>query len=135
MKKEVNLASLRKRKIFLILTKYTSHLIGILYVIYTILSFIDIEPISIGYLASMSILPWLNLYSASWALEFCYVHRLPLYYILIDEILLIVDDYLHIPINVYNLFVLHLIIIGLLILGYTYYYVKYNKRRVVVDNR
>jgi len=125
MKKEVKLDSLRKRKIFLILTKYIPHVIGMLYVIYTLLSFIEIDPISIGYIASLSILPWVHLYSASYALEFCYVHRLPLYYILIDEILLVTDNYLCIPLDVYNLFMLHLLIIGLLIFGYTYYYIKF----------
>ena len=125
MKKEVKLDSIRKRKIFLILTKYIPHLIGILYVVYTVLCFIGIDPISIGYIASLSALPWLHLYSASHALEFCYVHRLPLYYILIDEILLVTDNYLCIPLNVYNLFMLHLLLIGLLVFGYTYYYVKF----------
>jgi hypothetical protein len=129
MEKEVKLDSIKKRKIFLILTKYIPHLIGILYVIYTILSFIEIEPIIIGYITSLSILPWLYLYSASRALEFCYVHRLPLYYILIDEILLVTDNYLCIPVNVYNLFVIHLLLIGLLVFGYTYYYIKFKLRK------
>ena len=129
MEKEVELASIRNRKIFLILTKYTSHLIGILYVVYTVLCFIEIDPISIGYIASLSVLPWLHLYSASHALEFCYVHRLPLYYILIDEILLVTDNYLCIPLNVYNLFMIHLLLIGLLVFGYTYYYVKFKLKK------
>jgi hypothetical protein len=129
MEKEVKLDSIKKRKIFLILTKYIPHLIGILYVIYTILSFMEMDPIIIGYITSLSILPWLYLYSASRALEFCYVHRLPLYYILIDEILLVTDNYLCIPVNVYNLFVIHLLLIGLLVFGYTYYYIKFKLRK------
>ena len=129
MEKEVKLDSIKKRKIFLILTKYIPHLIGILYVIYTMLSFTEIDPIIIGYITSLSILPWLYLYSASHALEFCYVHRLPLYYILIDQILLVTDNYLCIPVNVYNLFVIHLLLIGLLVFGYTYYYVKFKLRK------
>lgn len=121
------LVSVRSRKIFLILTKYIPHIIGFLYVLYTILSFLEFEPISIGYIASVSVLPWVYLYSASWALEFCYVHRLPLYYILLDEVLLVVDNYLTIPINVYNLFVIHLMLIGILVFGYTFYYIKLKK--------
>ena len=128
------LASLRNRKIFLILTKYTPHLIGVLYVLYTILCFAEIEPISIGYIANLSVLPWINLYSASKALEFCYVHRLPLYYVLIDEILLVTDNYIGIPIDVYNLLMLHLLLIGLLIFGYTFYYVKHFKKFTPIDN-
>jgi len=113
----------RKRKIFLILTKYIPHIIGFLYVLYTILSILEYNPISIGYIASLSVLPWIYIFSASKALEFCYVHRLPLYYILIDEILLVTDTYLGIPISIYNLFVLHLLIIGIFIFAYSYYYI------------
>jgi len=95
---------LRSRKIFLILTKFTPHLIGLIYIIYT----------------------------ASLALEFCYVHRLPLYYVAIDEILLVTDQYYGIPLNVYNLFLLHLTVIGILIFSYTYYYVKYHKKNTTI---
>jgi len=126
---------LRNRKIFLLLTKYVPHILGICYVLYTLLSFFEIEPIGIGYIVNLSLLPWLYLFSASKALEFCYVHRLPMYYILIDEILLVTDNYFTIPINVYNLLVLHLLLVGLLLFGYTYYYVKHNKKFTIVENK
>ena len=65
-----------------------------------------------------------------------FLRQIPiLYYILIDEILLVTDNYLYIPISIYYLFLLHILIIGLLIMGYTYYYVKYSKRRTLVDNK
>lgn len=113
---------IRKRKIFLLLTKYSSHILGLAYAIYTLLGLFGIDGISIGYFFTVSLFTWTNIYSASWALEFCYVHRLPLYYILIDEILLVIDTYIGIPIDWYNLLALHLLIIAILIFGYTYYY-------------
>lgn len=99
-----------------------------LYVIYTILEFMGIDPISMGYFMTVSVMTWIYCYSASLALEFCYVHRLPLYYIMLDEILLYVDYYIGIPVSNYSLLAIHLIIIGLLIFGYTWYYVKCYKR-------
>ena len=93
-------------------------------IIYTIGEFYDIDMIPLGYLFSLTILPWIYLYSASKALEFCYVHRLPLYYILVDELVLTVDYYFKIPLSIYNLFLLHKILIGILILGYGIYYVR-----------
>lgn len=121
---------LKSRKIFLILTKFSPHLIGLIYIIYTIAQFFELDLVSLGYLASLTLLPWINLYSASWALEFCYVHRLPLYYVAIDELLLVIDNYYGIPLNVYDLFLIHLVIIGVLIFGYSYYYVKNYKRNI-----
>jgi len=123
---------LRSRKIFLILTKFTPHLIGLIYIIYTIAQFLEFDLVGLGYLSSLTLLPWINLYSASLALEFCYVHRLPLYYVAIDEILLVTDQYYGIPLNVYNLFLLHLTVIGILIFSYTYYYVKYHKKNTTI---
>lgn len=121
---------LKSRKIFLILTKFSPHLIGLIYIIYTIAQFFELDLVSLGYLASLTLLPWINLYSASWALEFCYVHRLPLYYVAIDELLLVTDNYYGIPLDVYDLFLLHLVVIGVLIFGYSYYYVKNYKRNI-----
>lgn len=117
------------KKLFLVLTKYIPHIVGILYVIYTLAAFVDIDLISIGYICSMSLLPWIYFYSASKALEFCYVHRLPLYYIAIDEFLLLIDNYLHIPLSEYNLFMLHLLIVGTFSILYGVWYVKFKLKR------
>ncbi len=119
---------LRNRKIFLIFTKYLSHILGFGYIIYTLLGFFGIDAVEIGYLVQLSVLPWFYAFSASVALEFCYVHRLPLYYIAIDELALVIDNYYTIPLDSYNLFLSHLFLVGLLIFGYTYYYVKNHKR-------
>ena len=118
------------RKVFLLLTKFTPHLIGLMYIIYTLGEFCEFNMLPLGYLFTLTVLPWINLYSASWALDFCYVHRLPLYYVTLDELLLITDYYLHIPLQVENLLLVHLTLIGILILGYTIYYLK-NKNRVI----
>lgn len=129
MVKEETSRKVRSRKIFLILTKYIPHIIGLMYIIYTIGEFFEYDMLPLGYMFTLTVLPWIYFYSASIALEFCYVHRLPLYYILADELLLTVDYYFKIPLNVYHLFLLHKILIGILIFGYTYYYLKELKNR------
>ena len=126
---EVSRNKILNKKIFLVLTKYIPHIIGILYVIYTLGAFRDIDLISIGYIGYLSILPWIYFYSASVALEFCYVHRLPLYYIAVDEILLVTDTYLHIPLDEYNLLLLHVFVIGVFSILYGIWYVKFKLRK------
>lgn len=59
---------------------------------------------------------------------FCYVHRLPLYYIAANELITTGDYYLNIPEDYFTPLVLHSIIFGLLILGYSIYYIKYKLR-------
>lgn len=127
MEKEVELDRIRNRKIFLILTKYIPHLIGVMYIIYTIGEFYEFDMLPLGYMFTLTILPWIYFYSASIALEFCYVHRLPLYYVLADELLLTIDYYFKIPVDVYTLFLIHKVLIGIIICCYTYYYIKRNE--------
>ena len=107
---------LKNRKIFLLLTKYLSHILGFGYIIYTLLGFFGIDAVEIGYLVQLSILPWIYTFSASKALEFCYVHRLPLYYIATNESITNIDYYIGIPINDSNLLVAHLLFHHLLLI-------------------
>lgn len=114
-----------KYKSFLIITKYFPHVSAFMYALYTLLQFADIDPIILGYLLDYSLLPWLYMYLTSYVFRYCYVHRLPLYYILINEVLTITDYYWNIPVNEFNLLLIHLLFIACLIFGYSYYYIKY----------
>ena len=113
-----------KYKSFLIITKYFPHVSAFMYALYTLLQFADIDPIILGYLLDYSILPWVYMYLTSFVFKYCYVHRLPLYYILVNEILTTSDYYLNIPISNLSLLLIHLVFIGLLIFGYSYYHIK-----------
>ena len=109
---------------FLLVTKFIPHVIALFYVIYTLLGFLGIDAFIISYFVHVSILPWIYLLCNSLVYRYCYVHRLPLYYILINEILLVTDNYIKIPVSDYNLLVIHVILIGILIFGYSYYYIR-----------
>lgn len=73
----------------------------------------------------MSILTWISLYLISITFRYCYVHRLPLYYVALNEIISTLDYYIEFPIDILTLLMIHLILIALLIFGYSYYYIKY----------
>lgn len=73
-------------KLFLITLKYLPHLIGTLYFIYAILSmYLDVY--FMNYIISLSILPLLYILISSFVFKFCFVHRIPIYYILTMNIL------------------------------------------------
>ena len=127
-------------KRFLLFKKYFNHIISILYIIYTFAEFIGDNPIFIGSIAHISLLPWIYLYYESVKYKYCYVHRLPLYYILTNELITQYDTYFKLPTEIFNLFVIHIILVAILMFGYTYYYliklkdVKFNKKRITADN-
>lgn len=116
-----------KHKSFLIITKFIPHISAFMYIVYTLFQFAGIDMFILGYLINYSILTWLYFYLISFVFRYCYIHRLPLYYILINEILTTTDYYLNIPISIINLLLIHILLIGILIFGYTYYYIKTKK--------
>lgn len=114
-----------KHKSFLIITKFIPHFIALFYVIYTFLGFLGIDAIVLGYFVNVSLLTWIYIYLNSLIFRYCYVHRLPLYYIITNDAITIIDNYYNIPISDFNLIVIHLLLIGLLIMGYSFYYIKF----------
>ena len=109
-------------KSWLLLLKYIPHLLGALFFIYNITYFLNIDLVVIGYIVMFLLL--IFVYITSKIFKFCYVHRLPLYYLALGDLTSIVDYYFPIPISDITLLIIHLSLIGLLIFGYTQYYLK-----------
>ena len=125
MEKEVTLENSLKNKLFLILIKYVFHLLAFIYAIGTLLQFIGIDIPEMGCFFHISLISWLIFMKISYKFKFCYVHRLPLYYIAVNESITNIDYYIGIPIEDSNLLVCHLLFIASLIFGYSYYYLKF----------
>ena len=111
-------------KSFLILIKYLFHILGIVYAIGTALQFIGIDKPIIGCFVHISLIPWIILYMLSKIFKFCYVHRLPLYYVGINEFITSVDYYIGIPLSIMNLLAIHYLLLMGLIIGYSKYYIN-----------
>lgn len=82
------------------------------YFLNTTLSFYDIEAPIFSYIGGLSLMPWLFLYLSSFVFKFCLYHRLPLYYVLVSDLLSYYDLWIGIPLSDRNLFVLHDILAG-----------------------
>lgn len=111
-------------KLFLFTLKAIPYVIALFYILFTVGCYFGIELNVIGYIASCSILTWLFLYISSFVFKFCIYHRLPLYYILLNDILNTVDIYIHLPISTYSFFLLYVWLTGIFILLYIYLRVK-----------
>lgn len=111
-------------KVFLIILKYIPHLFAFTYALYTLLGFCGIDQNIIGCFFHISLFSWIYLLLTSIIFKFCYVHRLPLYYIGVNEFITSIDYYIGIPIQEFNLIVVHALLIIFLIFGYSIYYIK-----------
>ena len=131
---EVNLKRKLKHKLILIEGKYLPHTLAFVYVVYTFLGFQGIDHNITGCFFHVSLIAsWVPLMTISFAFEFCYVHRLPLYYIFCNEFITCIDYYTNIDIDVFNLLIIHLLFIATLIFAYTFYYIK--KKHIKIFNQ
>ena len=117
-------------KLLLLVLKYIPTVIALCYMLNTILY---IEPLS--NIAGVSLLTWVFLYLASGVFEFCSYHRMFLWYILIDDVLNIVDYYWSIPISTDNLIRIHNILAGITLFVVLILYVKSNKIIIRKNNK
>lgn len=111
-------------KVLLIIVKYIPHLIAFFYAIYNLLAIVGIDIIVFGYFVHISLLPWILMYLLSIALKYCYVHRLPLYYILGSELLTTLDYLLDYSIEESIVLMSNGVLLAIILFGYTYFYCK-----------
>lgn len=99
------------------------------YVINSILSYYNIDTIIPSLIGGLSILPLIFLFVSSFVFRFCIYHRLPLYYIVIDDIINYYDNIIGIPISNKSIFVLHLILVGIVVLLIVFLKFKQHEQR------
>ena len=123
--------SLRSKTLYKIeigLLKIIPMILAGIYLSNTILSyFLDIDLILLSYIGGISLLPLIFLYLSSYVFRFCIYHRVFLHYILINEIILILDTHIGLPISDLEYFCLQMSIFGLSLFLFLYLYVKSNK--------
>lgn len=116
-------------KIELLLIKIIPFVIMLFYVLNSILSYFNIDIVLLSVISGLSILTWLFLFISSFVFKFCIYHRLPLYYILISDIINYYDNIIGIPISNRSLFVLNIITAGVFILLIVYFKFKQHERK------
>lgn len=129
MTAEVN--SLRKSnyKIFLFINKYLPYVISLLYMVNTILYLFGIDLVVFSILGGMSILPMLYFISVSFTFGYCSYHRLPLYYIILNDSINWLEYTIGIPITNTMFVSISLILMLLTIIISTILYLKEKKRK------
>lgn len=115
-------------KLLLLILKLIPIATSICYLLNIVLAYIGIDFPVLSHISGMSLFTWVFIFIATIVFKFCIYHRMFLYYILISDILNIIDYYLGIPITTSNLIMLHLTIAGVFLFLILYLYVKYNQK-------
>lgn len=121
-------------KIELYLLKVMPMLIAAIYLINTVLSYYDIILPVLSYIGGLSLIPIVFMYLSSYVFKFCSYHRMFLHYIVINDLINLVDYYYTLPISDWQLLVLHMSIAGISLFIILYLYVKSHRKATKIDS-
>ena len=105
-----NLRSKTLYKLEILILKYISFILAFIYFINTIFGIFGIDIAITSYIAGMSLLPWCFILISSFVFKFCSYHRIPLYYILFNNIVTTIDWYFYLPISDKSYLSLHCVV-------------------------
>ena len=116
-------------KIFLFINKYLPYVISLLYMVNTLLYFYGIDVPILSILAGMSLLPVLYFISVSFTFNYCLYHRLPLYYVIVNDTISWIEYTIGLPISDTTYLTMGLVLMFLTIVIATLLYLKEKKRK------
>lgn len=117
-------------KLKLICVKITPILVSALYLLNIIMDYCDLRSDILDYIAGTSLLTTIPMYVSSYAFRFCKYHRMFIHYIVVNNIITMIDDLVYIPVSDAAMFSLFLIVAGIFMYLVLYYYMKYGDRKV-----
>jgi len=117
----------RSHKLLLLVLKFIPMVTALLYALNVAFSYFGIDLPVLSHIGGMSLLTWLFIYIATFVFRFCLYHRMFLYYILVNDVLNIIDYYVGIPVSTTHLIMAHLVIACLFLFLILYFYVNRNK--------
>ena len=116
-------------KIFLFINKYLPYVISLLYMANTLLSLFGIDLIIFSMLGGLSLLPIIYFISVSFTFKYCLYHRLPIYYIILNDSINWLDYHIGIPISDMYFIAGSIVLMFIFIVVTTILYLKEKKRK------
>lgn len=122
-------------KLLLVVLKFIPMVTALCYLLNTVFALFGIDTPILSHLSGMSLFPWLFILIATYVFRFCNYHRMFLYYILVSDLINIVDYYIGIPMSTYGIITLQFSVAGLFLFLILYLYVKCHKNAVSQTSR
>lgn len=116
------------------LLKLLPYIAALFYLTTTILSYFRIDVVVFNTISGQSLLSLLFMWVSSYVFKFCIYHRIPIYYMLINDIISYYDWYIGIPIDNKELLVLHVILAGITMFVILYLYLKSRSNEKCCNN-
>lgn len=101
----------------------------------TLLYWFKVNAAIISYIGGVSFITLLFLYLSSYVFKFCEYHRMPLHFIVVNNIINIYDWYIGIPIGLVEMLLLEVVLVGVTIFLAVYLHEKSNKKLTSRNNK
>ena len=124
MSKEEKYLERRPYKITLWFLKVIPMVLAFCALLNTVFSFFCVPSDALSHIGGISILPLLFLYLSSFVFRFCIYHRMFLHYLLVTDILNLIDYYIGIPFDNRTLFGFYIVVTGIFLFLILYFYRK-----------
>lgn len=115
-------------KIFLGITKYTPITLSIVFILYLTSNYLKIPMPVLEYIGGTSIIFLIFLFLIGKVFHYCYIYRIPLYYIISVHAIGMINEIITLPISNMNMFRLYFILTGIFFVIYIWYEYK-NKHK------
>lgn len=106
------------------LLKILPILIALICFMNTLLSLFGIDLPVLSYLGGVSFVPLIFMYLSSYVFKFCEYHRMFLHYVVLDNIVCIIDLYIGILVSTKLIILIHIILFGICLFVILYLYLK-----------
>lgn len=116
-------------KVFLFINKYLPYVISLLYMVNTLLSLAGIDLILFSMLGGLSLLPIIYFISVSFTFKYCLYHRLPIYYIILNDSINWLDYHIGLLISDMYFIAGSIVLMFIFIVVTTILYLKEKKRK------
>lgn len=130
-----NLKNKSLYKVEILLLKIIPMLLAGIHLLNSTLSYFYIDCYILSYIGSVSLIPLSFLYLSSYVFGFCAYHRMFLHYTLCNQMIILYDYYIGIPVEDLRLLVIHLGVAGVFLFVILYLHVKNNKRTTIKSYR
>lgn len=117
-------------KALLLILKFIPMVTSIGYACNILLAYFGIDAAVLSHICGMSLLPWLFVLLATYVFRFCIYHRMFLYYILINDLLNIIDYYIGIPVSASSMIMIHMVVLCAFLFIILYLYVESHQKSV-----
>jgi cytochrome bd-type quinol oxidase subunit 1 len=120
---------LRKKnfRVMLYIFRLLPYIIALFYLLATVFNIVGIDSNWVAHIFYLSIISWGFLIYTSFLFKFCVHHRVPLYYILLNDLISMVNELSYVNIETITFCRLHIILLGICLFIYLWLYLKYKK--------